>query len=227
LILHLVTSSRRLCGAGAGREEVRRCLLQQARHAVDAGVDVIQIREPDLDARDLAELVAGIAALARGSSTRIIVNDRLDVAVACGAHGVHLRGDSILPATARSIVPHGFTVGRSVHGVEEAVAVARDVDYLIAGTVWSTESKRASGSLLGLAGLAAVAAAVHVPVLAIGGVAVDRLAQVASAGAAGVAAIGLFIGPEAASEAGACRAASLREVVVRARRRFDRPSPPS
>jgi thiamine-phosphate pyrophosphorylase len=226
-MLHLVTDRTRLCDKHASREHVARCLLRQARHAVNAGVDVVQVREPDLDAGELADIVAAIVAMARGSSSRIVVNDRLDVALACGAGGVHLRGDSIPPAAARSIAPPGFTVGQSIHGVEDAIAAAREVDYLIAGTVWPSESKRAGHIPIGTAGLAAIVAAVGVPVLAIGGVTIARVADVAATGAAGVAAIGLFLGPEEESDAPGCRAASLNDVVARARGVFDTPRPPS
>jgi thiamine-phosphate pyrophosphorylase len=170
----------------------RRPPIEQAREAAEAGVDLIQIRERDLDAAALASLVVRVVELTRGSSTRVIVNDRLDVAMTCGADGVHLRGDSIPPQRARSIVPQGFLIGRSVHGKDEALAVAPDVDYLVAGTVFPTASKPGRIDVLGPSGLASIARAVGVPVLAIGGVTPDRAGDVASAGAAGIAVLGLF-----------------------------------
>jgi thiamine-phosphate pyrophosphorylase len=219
-----VTDRRRLSGATADLGRARKCLLQQARHAVDARIDVLQIREPDLEASELARLVTGMVAMARGSRSRIVVNDRLDVALACGAGGVHLRANSMPPLAARSIAPRGFVIGRSVHTLEEAAAVAADVDYLIAGTVWPSESKPggpAGPPLLGLSGLAAIAAAVSVPVLAIGGVTLDRMAGVAACGAAGVAAIGLFIGSQSDQDGSGCRALALHGTVEAARARFD------
>jgi thiamine-phosphate diphosphorylase len=209
------------------RERARRGLLLQARYAIEAGVDVLQIREPTLEATDLARIVEEVVALARGTRSRVVVNDRLDVALACGASGVHLRTESVSPAEARSIAPQGFTIGRSVHGVEEAVDVASSVDYLIAGTVWPSDSKPGRHPLLGISGLAAVVNAVRVPVLAIGGVTLDRLSQVAGAGAAGLAAIGLFVGPETTEEGSDCRAVPLNAIVSEARQRFDMPLPPS
>ena len=170
----------------------RRPPIAQAAEAVDAGVDLIQIRERDLDAATLSSLVRRVVELTRGSGTRVVVNDRLDVALTCGADGVHLRGDSIPPTRARSIVPQGFLIGRSVHGRDEALAVAPDVDYLIAGTVFPTASKPGRIDLLGPNGLAAIAHAVHVPVLAIGGMTPERAGEVAAAGAAGIAVLGLF-----------------------------------
>src|SRR5204862_3337829 len=124
-----------------------------------------QIRERGLDASVLSALVSEAVTLARGSAARVLVNDRLDVALACGAHGVHLRADSIPPSAARAIAPAGFLVGRSVHRVEEAVSVSGEVDYLIAGTVCPTASKPGAHRLLGFAGLREIAAAVPVPVL--------------------------------------------------------------
>ena len=226
LILHLVTDRRQLAGT-ADWAAARRCLLRQIGCAVEAGVDVVQVREPDLDARELAALVVDAVAAVRGSRTRLVVNDRLDVALAAGAGGVHLRASSIPPARARAIAPAGFSIGRSVHAAAEAVSVAGDVDYLIAGTVWPTGSKPAQPPLLGPAGLAALAAAVRVPVLAIGGVTLERVGRVAGCGAAGVAAISLFLRPDDQATDDPCRAASLVAVVGEARRRFDTPEAPS
>jgi len=168
-----------------------RRVVEQAREAIHRGIALIQVRERDLDARPLARLVDAITALSRGTRTRVVVNDRLDVALACGADGVHLRGDSMLAAAVRRIAPPSFLVGRSVHGVPEAIA-AGPVDYLIAGTVFQTSSKPAGHPLIGMDGLRAIVTATSVPVLAIGGITLDRLGPVLAAGAAGAAGIGLF-----------------------------------
>ena len=174
----------------------QRSPIEQAAEAVDAGVDLIQIRERGLESAELAALVAEVVRIVRGSRTRVVVNDRLDVAIACDAHGVHLRGDSVAPVRARSIARAGFLVGRSVHTVDEAQACAPHVDYLIAGTVFPTSSKPGRTELLGQSGLASIAAAVRVPVLAIGGITTDRVAAVSAAGAAGIAAVTLFADSE-------------------------------
>ena len=215
MILHLVTDRRRLAGP-VPLEEARRCLLQQVRYAVDARIDCIIVRERDLEARDLADLTFAIVKLTRGTNTRVVVNDRVDVALASGADGVHLRSDSIPSAVVRRMTPDGFLVGRSVHSAEEAAAVT-SVDYLIAGTVWSSASKQEGHQLLGLDGFSAVVSAVRVPVLAIGGVAIGRVGDVAAAGGAGIAAIGLFMG-DADDE---CRAVQLAAVANEVRSRFD------
>jgi thiamine-phosphate pyrophosphorylase len=207
VILHLVTDRRRLLVAGT--EEARRaCLLEQIRRAIDAGVDAVQIREPDLEAGALAALVGDCVAAARGSATRVLVNERVDVALAAGADGVHLRADSVPADRLRVCLPPGFIVGRSVHGVDEARRAAPHVSYLIAGTVWPTASKPRVVPLLGTDGLTRIATAVAVAVLAIGGVTVGRGTAVKGAGAAGVAGISLFMG-----DPDGCRAAPLAEVV--------------
>jgi len=190
----------------------KRPVLDHCRDAVRAGVDLIQIREPGLDASALLSLAASVVDLARDTPTRVVVNDRLDVAIVSGAHGVHLRGDSIPTERARSMAPAGFLIGRSVHGTDEAVLATRGADYVMAGTVFPTASKPGLGQHLGLGGLSAIARAVHVPVLAIGGVSMERIEAVAATGAAGVAAIGLFD----------VEAADLAARVREARRQFDR-----
>jgi thiamine-phosphate diphosphorylase len=172
----------------------RRDPVAQTAQASAAGIDLIHIREHDLGASALAAMVSAVVDAVRGTATRVVVNDRIDVAIACAAHGVHLREDSIPPASARSLAPRGFLIGRSIHGVDEAVKGAESVDYLIAGTVFATSSKPEGHALLGTEGLREIVRAVRVPVLAIGGMTRERLAEVAAAGAAGIAAIGLFDG---------------------------------
>src|SRR5438309_2248138 len=146
----LVTDRRRLCGLDESSLAAARIrLAEQARRAAAAGIDLIQVREPDLEARDLAGVVTDLVEATRGTGTRIVVNDRLDVALACGAAGVHLRGDSFGAARVRRMVPASFVIGRSVHSVEEA-ASAQGADYLIAGTLFATTSKSPGHPLLGL-----------------------------------------------------------------------------
>lgn len=212
----LVTDRRRLAGADAPFAETRRCLISQVHDAVKAGVDLIQVRERDLPSAGLAGLVADLLALTRGSATRLVVNDRLDVALACGADGVHLRGDSVSPADVRRLAPDGFLVGRSVHTVEEATD-ASGADYLIAGAVFATTSKPDTTRWLGLDGLRSIVRAASAPVLAIGGVTVDRFDAIAGTGAAGIAAIALF---QPAGDPPR-RAVSLDDLVASVHRRFD------
>src|SRR2546428_11629690 len=136
----------------------------------------------------------------------------MGVAIACGAAGVHLRSDSCSAAAARAMTPAGFLIGRSVHQASEAREQASGTDYLIAGTVFATPSKPAGSPLLLGRGLTGIVEAVRVPVLAIGGVTMERIAEVAAAGAAGVAGIRLFL----------AGGTSMATVVRSVRERFDR-----
>ena len=220
----LVTDRRRLAPRDTQLDASCRCLVAQAHHAADAGIDIIQVRERDLEAAALASLVADLLAVTSGTATRVVVNDRLDIALACAADGVHLRGDSIAVEAARRLAPPGFLIGRSVHSVADAAQTV-GADYVIAGTVFPSASKRAAQTLLGLDGLRAIVAGVGVPVLAIGGINEDRVEAVAAAGAGGVAAIGVFMTPEPVGgdiDRSSCRAVPLVGVVERIRARFDR-----
>jgi thiamine-phosphate pyrophosphorylase len=176
------------------RRTAGRPLLELIREAAHAGVDLIQIRERDLDGGALSALVRAAVDAASGTDARIVVNDRLDVALAAGAAGVHLRAASFAAADVRQLSPPGFIVGRSVHNEEEAAAAeaAGGCDYLTFGTVFHSASKAAGHHAAGLTALRSVCARVRLPVLAIGGIGLSRVADVAAAGAAGIAAIALF-----------------------------------
>jgi thiamine-phosphate diphosphorylase len=189
-VLCLVTDRRR---HGASWQ---RALVERVAAAAREGVHLVQIRERDLEGGPLTRLVSACVAAVRGTRTRILVNDRLDVALAACAHGVHLRADSFNAVRARASAPPPFLVGRSVHSVADAVAATRDggLDYLIFGTVFDTASKPGHRPA-GLAGLAAVARATPLPVLAIGGITRGRIDDVMAAGASGAAAIGMFDTP--------------------------------
>jgi thiamine-phosphate pyrophosphorylase len=212
----LVTDRRALAAAvGDGREPAA-MLLDQVTAAAAAGVDLVQVRERDLDARDLASLVRGCVSRAAASGTLVVVNDRVDVALAGGAAGVHLRGDSAAADRVRAVAPAGFLVGRSVRSADEAVAVAAGggVDYLVLGTIFPTPSKPGLDTVLGPGELERAARLASVPVLAIGGVTLDTLPAVARAGAAGFAAIRAF-------QHGAASPADLAREVRAWRRVFD------
>jgi thiamine-phosphate pyrophosphorylase len=168
-------------------------LERQLDEAIAAGVDLIQIRERDLDAATLRALATRVVARA-AAATRVVVNDRADVARAAGAAGVHLRGTGPPIARVRAIGPGGWLVGRSVHTADEA-RLAADADYLLFGTVFASRSKPADAPVAGVGGLRAAAAASAAPVLAIGGLTPARVAVCRQAGAAGVAAVGVFLPP--------------------------------
>jgi thiamine-phosphate pyrophosphorylase len=196
-ILCYVTDSSTLEGGAAALPGVMGAALR-------AGVDWIQIREKNLQGRELVELTRGAVEKARaaGGRARIIVNDRLDVALAAGANGVHLGGSS-LPVVevrawlrregARLKVAEDFLVGRSSHSLDEAQQAARDgANYIIFGPVYATPSKAQYGAPQGIERLTEVCRAVQIPVLAIGGIAAENASACLRAGAAGIAAIRLF-----------------------------------
>lgn len=168
-------------------------LIQRIAAAARAGTHLIQIRQPQLEALALTRLAERALRAIKDTRTRLLVNDRVDVALAAGAHGVHLRGDSMAAARVRAIAPPGFVIGRSVHSYEEALAGERGggLDYLLFGSVFPTASKPGVAPA-GVDALARTCGAVALPVLAIGGMTASTLAPVARAGAAGFAAIGLF-----------------------------------
>jgi thiamine-phosphate pyrophosphorylase len=174
-----------------------RTLLEAIRNAAVAGVDWIQIREKDLEIRPLAGLVRDAIDAARGTNARILVNDRLDVALAAGAAGIHL-GEMSLPVEALaewrlSAGRADFQIGVSCHSIDAAIAAERGgADYIFFGPVFGTPSKAAFGPPLGIERLREVCASVTIPVLAIGGVNLDNAASCVAAGAAGIAAIRLF-----------------------------------
>lgn len=165
------------------------------RDAAFAGVTLIQIREPSLDDPTLLSLTRKAIEDTRETGCQIVVNDRMDIALAAGAAGVHLRGNSFSATRVRPKAPAGFLIGRSVHDVAEALAAAESgCDYLIFGTVFPSRSKGAGHPVAGLEGLRQVATTVRVPVVAIGGISLENAASTLATGAAGVAAIDLFRG---------------------------------
>ena len=186
-VICMITDRGRLAG---DQEEA---LVLRVGAAARAGVHLIQIRERDLDARPLTRLVERCVAAVCGTRARILVNDRLDIALAAGAHGVHLRGDSLPAARARSIAPPAFLIGRSVHSRADALRAqdGEGLDYLLFGTVFGTSSKPGA-TAAGLSGLADVAAATRLPIIAVGGMSVSTVRALGHTGAAGFAAIGLF-----------------------------------
>jgi thiamine-phosphate pyrophosphorylase len=220
-VLCLVTDRRRLAARLARRAEASACLVDHVKGAAAAGVDLIHLRERDLPARHLLELASACVRAVGGTGTRIVVNDRVDVALAAGASGVHLRGDSVPSSLVRASVPAGFLIGRSVHSVAEAAAeaAAGAIDYLVLGTMFPTASKPTGETVIGPDALQRVVEAVAVPVLGIGGVTAANLPALAATGAAGFAAIGWFI--EAYCDGRAGRDFSDR--VAWARQLFDTP----
>ena len=161
-------------------------LFAHAKRAIAEGIDMIQIREKDLPAKQLVDLVCSIHELASGTSTKILVNDRLDVALATGIDGVHLPANG-LPAN--MVRPHVKILGVSTHALDEAVQAGWDrADYIVFGPVFDTPGKTA----VGIDALRKVVRSVKIPVLAIGGITAERIPEIQQTGAAGFAAIRMF-----------------------------------
>ena len=190
-------------------------LLAKIQLAVQAGADWVQIREKDLPGRALLDLTRAAIAAANEVArvyVPVYVNDRLDVALAAGAAGVHLGGESVPAADVvrwcrSGNAPPGFAIGVSCHSLEDAREAERaSASYVFFGPVFDTPSKQAFGPSQGVERLAEVCAAIRIPVIAIGGVNEENAGACLRAGASGIAAIRMF--QEAQS------AAALRESIT-------------
>ncbi len=194
-ISYLITGGGRATNADthASSAEFAR-LLSLIRAAVEANVTLIQLREKLLRPRVLFELATRAVELTRGTATRLLVNDRADIALAAGADGVHLTTRSLDVSIIRRLAPADFLIGVSTHTIAEA-REAREggANFAVFGPVFETPSKRTYGSPVGLEALREAAQALApFPLLALGGVNYERIPQVIAAGAAGIAAIRLF-----------------------------------
>jgi thiamine-phosphate pyrophosphorylase len=163
--------------------------LHVANRAARDGVEMIQIRAKQLSTRDLMELARG--AVEHAGAARILVNTRADVALACGAHGVHLPAGSIAPSTVRRIAPTGFLIGVSCHTVDELRAAENEgADFAVFGPVFASPTK--SVVPIGIDALRLATSSVRLPVYALGGVTAENAPLCIEAGASGVAGISLF-----------------------------------
>ena len=151
---------------------------------------MIQMRAKNLPARELVVLVKRVVAEARG--VPVLVNTRADIALACGALGVHLPADSPSPERIRPVAPAGFLIGVSCHNIDELVRAAREgADFAVYGPIFATRS-HPGVQPVGLDALAAAARAVQLPIYALGGITEQNAPLCIAAGAAGVAGISMF-----------------------------------
>jgi len=178
-------------------DDLLRLQLLAIDKAARAGCQLVQIREKDMGAKALASFTRAAVERARPHGARVLVNDRLDIAMAAGADGVHLRASSIPAREARAAAGKkgldDFLIGVSTHSVAEAESAEEGgADFIVCGPVYDTPSKRAFGPPLGIEGFAEIRNAMEIPVLAVGGINLSNYREPLLRGAAGVAAIGLF-----------------------------------
>jgi thiamine-phosphate pyrophosphorylase len=176
--------------------------VEIARAAIAGGADAIQLRDKHCSCRQLICLGKAISEMTKEKSVLFLVNDRLDVAIACGADGVHLGQDDLRVDTARQIAPRGFIIGVSVGSTEEAEQAEKDgADYIAFSPVFDTTSKNNAGPGHGLTLLRAICDRVSIPVIAIGGIGIANAAGVFEAGADGIAIISAVVGSSDISRA--------------------------
>jgi thiamine-phosphate diphosphorylase len=166
-------------------------VVNVVQQALSAGAPSIQLRAKEATARELTAMVQVLLPSVRAAGSLLFVNDRLDVALAAGADGVHLGPDDLPVRDVRSTVADDFIVGYSTDDPEEAAQAQADgADYLGSGTVYTTTNKSDPGEVIGVEGLRRVVEAVSIPVVGIGGITPDRAEAVAETGASGIAVIG-------------------------------------
>ncbi|MBI4468025.1 MAG: thiamine phosphate synthase [Acidobacteria bacterium] len=186
-LLYLITDRKSLPGGD---------LPRLAAEAAASGIDLIQVREKDLCDRDLCALVSSLLRGVSSGRSRLLVNDRFDIALACGAHGVHLTSSSIGASAVRPFVPEGFLIGVSTHSLEEVGrAVSEGADFALLGPIFDTPTKREYGPPLGPDLLRAACEKFRLPILGVGGIDATRIGEISGTHAAGLAAIRLFAVP--------------------------------
>jgi thiamine-phosphate diphosphorylase len=193
-ITYLITSGETTPATSPSTDDFAR-LLKLVRAAAVAHVDLIQLREKNLNARVLYELAWRAAAIVRGTATRLLVNDRADIARAAGADGVHLTTRSLPAVVVRSVFGKEFLIGVSTHSLAEASGARdSDADFAVFGPVFATASKSEYGEPLGLKKLKDVSESLApFPILALGGLSHNNVADCLRSGANGIAGIRLFI----------------------------------
>jgi thiamine-phosphate pyrophosphorylase len=186
-------------------------LLQLISAAVSCQVDLVQIREKQLTARTLFELAVAAARFTRAGNTKLLINDRADIAAASGADGVHLTTRSLPPDVVRQTFGEGMLIGVSTHSLDEAVSARQNgADFIVFGPIFETGSKKVYGAPVGLNELKRICGALSpFPVLALGGVSISNAAPCIHAGARGLAGITMLNNPK-----------TLADVVTEIRRGF-------
>jgi thiamine-phosphate pyrophosphorylase len=206
-LLYLVTDA----GLSRGRSH-----LSIVEAAVRGGVTIVQYREKNASTRRMIEEASGLCRLCRAAGISFIVNDRLDVALAVDADGVHVGQDDMPASLARRLLGRKKTLGVSAGSVEEALEAVDDgADYIGASPVFSTPTKPDAPPPLGIEGLRRITEAVRIPVVAIGGINPGNAAAMREAGAAGIAVVSAIVAAEDVAEAARALRAAVENVRAR------------
>jgi thiamine-phosphate pyrophosphorylase len=167
-----------------------RPLVPILQRVLAVGISMVQLRERDLSARELLTLAREVQAVMASSRSQLLINDRIDIALALEGVGVHLRSNSLPVPVARQLLGAGRLLGVSVHGVEEArQAESQGADYIVLGPIYETPSKQLFGPPLGIHTLEKACGLVRIPIIGIGGVTATRAREMRRAGAFGAAVI--------------------------------------
>lgn len=187
--LYLITDRKQIYKTQCPKLETRK-LLYAIREALRGGVKAVQLREKDMETRDLLKLAHQMRELTNNYGTRLFINDRFDIAMAVGADGIQLTQNSIPVKAVRKVVKKKLLIGVSTHSMKEAKEAEQGgADFITLGPVYKTPSKRKYGTPVGLGTLERVTRGVGIPVFAIGGIKRGKIKEVQEAGASGAALI--------------------------------------
>lgn len=208
--LYLITDRKLVRGRDLA-EALAEALAAAREAAPDMGV-AVQLREKDLTGRELYALGREVRAVCSGFGALLTINDRVDVALACEADGVHLRGESFSPAEARRLLGPERLIGVSAHRVSDLDRAEREgADFAVYGPVYAPLSKTGYGTPCEASGLAQGCSATKLPVFALGGITAERIRELRGSGAAGVAVIGAIFGADSPADATRSVLAAIRE----------------
>ncbi|GAB4220864.1 MAG: thiamine phosphate synthase [Spirochaetota bacterium] len=182
--------------------------------AIKGGADCVQLREKNIDTKEFVEIAQMIKYITDRYNVPLIINDRIDVALAVHAYGVHLGQDDMPLTIARKIVPHTMVIGISASTVNEAIEAEKDgADYIGAGSVFPTSTKDDISGIIGLEGIQEIKKAVSIPVIAIGGIQIHNAEQVIQHGADGIAVVSAIVSSDNPYEA----AKTLKTIICEAK----------
>lgn len=196
------------------RQLAKKPLEVVIEEAINGGADCVQLREKNINTKEFVEIAQTIKYITDRYNVPLIINDRIDVALAVQAYGVHLGQDDMPLTIARKIVPHAMVIGISVSTVNEAIEAEKDgADYIGAGSVFPTSTKDDISGVIGLEGIQEIKKAVSIPVIAIGGIQIHNAEQVIQHGADGIAVVSAIVSSDNPYEA----AKTLKTIICEAK----------